>query len=67
MEIIKPGKVKRAKLKCPECGCEFACSKSDMVYFPGAVFAECPQDGCGAAVEVPIGTTLENSTNRSDT
>lgn len=58
MEIIKPGKVKRAKLKCPECGCEFACSKNEMTYTREAVFAECPQDGCGANVEVPIGTTL---------
>lgn len=58
MEIIKPGEVKRAKLKCPECGCEFACSKSEMEYIHEAVFAICPQDGCGAAVEVPIGTTL---------
>lgn len=58
MEIIKPGKVKRAKLKCPECGCEFACSKSEMEYIHEAVFAICPQDECGAAVEVPIGTTL---------
>ena len=24
MEIIKPGKVRRVKLECPECGCEFA-------------------------------------------
>ena len=59
MEIIKPGKVRRVKLECPECGCEFACSKSEMEYIPGAVlFAKCPQDGCGAVVEVPIGTTL---------
>lgn len=59
MEIIKPGKVRRIKLECQECGCEFACSKSEMEYIPGAVlFAKCPQDGCGAVVEVPIGTTL---------
>lgn len=58
MEIIKPGKVGRAILKCPECGCEFVCSKSEMEYTHEAVFARCPQDGCGAAVEVPIGTTL---------
>lgn len=45
-------------MKCPECGCEFACSKSEMEYIHEAVFAICPQDGCGAAVEVPIGTTL---------
>lgn len=45
-------------MKCPECGCEFACSKSEMEYIHESVFAICPQDGCGAAVEVPIGTTL---------
>lgn len=67
MEIIKPGKVKRAKLKCPECGCEFACSKSEMEYTLESVFAKCPQDGCGAAVEVPIGTTLRTEPAKQHT
>lgn len=55
MEIIKPGKVRRVKLKCPECGCEFACSPAEMVRRYGFVFAECPQEGCGKSVEVPNG------------
>lgn len=67
MEIIKPGKVRRAKLKCPECGCEFACSKSEMEYIHEAVFAICPQDGCGAAVEAPIGTTLRTEPAKQHT
>ena len=67
MEIIKPGKVKRVKLKCPECGCEFACSKSEMEYILGAVFAKCPQDGCGAAVGVPTGTTLRTEPAKQHT
>lgn len=56
MEIIKPGKVRRVKLKCPECGCEFACSPAEMVRRYGSAFAECPQEGCGRSVEVPHGT-----------
>ena len=55
MEIIKPGKVRRVKLECPECGCEFACSPVEMVRRYGTVFAKCPQDGCGRSVEVPNG------------
>lgn len=55
MEIIKPGKVRRVKLECPECGCEFACSPAEMVRRYGTVFAKCPQEGCGRSVEVPNG------------
>ena len=55
MEIIKPGKVRRVKLECPECGCEFACSPVEMVRRYGTVFAKCPQEGCGRSVEVPNG------------
>lgn len=55
MEIIKPGKIRRVKLECPECGCEFACSPAEMVHRYGAVFAKCPQEGCGRSVEVPNG------------
>lgn len=55
MEIIKPGKVRRVKLECPECGCEFVCSPVEMVRRYGTVFAKCPQEGCGRSVEVPNG------------
>lgn len=55
MEIIKPGKIRRVKLECPECGCEFACSPVEMVRRYGTVFAKCPQEGCGRSVEVPNG------------
>lgn len=37
MEIIKPGKVRRVKLECPECGCEFVC-----VVLSGATVTEEP-------------------------
>lgn len=56
MEIIKPGKVRRVKLECPECGCEFVCSPVEMVRRYGTVFAKCPQEGCHNVVEVPNGT-----------
>lgn len=55
MEIIKPGKVRRVKLECPECGCEFVCSPVEMVRRYGTAFAKCPQEGCGRSVEVPNG------------
>lgn len=58
MEIIKPGKIREIKLKCDECGCEFTCNLGELTHIGGTAWAECPQDGCGAAVEVPIGTTL---------
>ena len=58
MEIIKPGKIREIKLKCDECGCEFTCNLGELTHIGGTAWANCPQDGCGAAVEVPIGTTL---------
>ena len=55
MKIIKPGKIRKIKLKCDECGCEFTCNSGELTHIYGTAWAKCPQDGCGAAVEVPIG------------
>lgn len=56
MEIIKPGKVRKIKLKCNECGCEFTCHLGELIHRYGSVWAECPQEGCHKSVEVPNGT-----------
>lgn len=57
MEIIKPGKVRKIKLKCDECGCEFTCHLGELTRINGTVCAaECPQEGCHNVVEVPNGT-----------
>lgn len=55
MEIIKPGKIRKIKLKCGECGCEFTCHLGELIHRYGSVFAKCPQEGCGRSVEVPNG------------
>lgn len=67
MEIIKPGKNRNIKLKCDECGCEFTCNLGELTHIGGTAWAECPQDGCGAAVEVPIGTTLRTEPAKQHT
>lgn len=56
MEIIKPGKIRKIKLKCDECGCEFTCHFGELTRIGGTVWAECPQEGCHNVVEVPNGT-----------
>lgn len=56
MEIIKPGKVRKIKLKCDECGCEFTCHFGELTRRYGTVWAECPQEGCHNVVEMPNGT-----------
>lgn len=56
MKIIKPGKVRKIKLKCDECGCEFTCHLGELIRRYGTVWAECPQEGCHKSVEVPNGT-----------
>lgn len=56
MEIIKPGKIKKIKLKCGECGCEFTCHLGELIHRYGSVWAQCPQEGCHKSVEVPNGT-----------
>ena len=56
MEIIKPGKIRKIKLKCDECGCEFTCHFGELTRIGGTVWAECPQEGCHNVVEVPTGT-----------
>lgn len=56
MEIIKPGKVRKIKLKCDECGCEFTCHLGELTHMVGSAWAECPQEGCHNCVEVPNGT-----------
>lgn len=55
MEIIKPGKIRKIKLKCDECGCEFTCTLGELTHIYGTAWAECPQEGCHNAVEVPNG------------
>lgn len=67
MEIIKPGKIREIKLKCDECGCEFTCTSGELTRIYGTAWAECPQDGCGAVVEVPIGTTLRTEPAKQHT
>lgn len=56
MEIIKPGKIRKIKLKCDECGCEFTCHLGELTHIYGTLWAECPQEGCHNVVEVPNGT-----------
>lgn len=56
MKIIKPGKVRKIKLKCDECGCEFTCHFGELTRIGGTLWAECPQEGCHNVVEVPNGT-----------
>ena len=56
MEIIKPGKIRKIKLKCDECGCEFTCNLGELTRIYGTLWAECPQEGCHNVVEVPNGT-----------
>ena len=56
MEIIKPGKIRKIKLKCDECGCEFTCNLGELTRIGGTAWAECPQEGCYNVVEVPNGT-----------
>lgn len=56
MEIIKPGKIRKIKLKCDECGCEFTCHLGELTRIYGTLWAECPQEGCHNVVEVPNGT-----------
>ena len=56
MEIIKPGKIRKIKLKCDECGCEFTCHLGELIHRYGSVWAQCPQEGCHKSVEVPNGT-----------
>lgn len=56
MEIIKPGKIRKIKLKCGECGCEFTCHLGELIHRYGSVWAQCPQEGCHKSVEVPNGT-----------
>lgn len=56
MEIIKPGKIRKIKLKCGECGCEFTCHLGELTRIYGTLWAECPQEGCHNVVEVPNGT-----------
>lgn len=56
MEIIKPGKIRKIKLKCDECGCEFTCHLGELIRRYGTVWAECPQEGCHKSIEVPNGT-----------
>ena len=56
MEIIKPGKIRKIKLKCDECGCEFTCNLRELTRIYGTLWAECPQEGCHNVVEVPNGT-----------
>lgn len=56
MEIIKPGKIRKIKLKCGECGCEFTCNLGELTRIYGTLWAECPQEGCHNVVEVPNGT-----------
>ena len=56
MEIIKPGKIRKIKLKCDECGCEFICNWGELTLIYGTLWAECPQEGCHNVVEVPNGT-----------
>ena len=58
MEIIKPGKIRKIKLKCGECGCEFACRLDELVYRFGSVGVECPQEGCHKSVMIPDGTLI---------
>ena len=55
MEIIKPGKVRKIKLQCDECGCEFTCNLGELTRIYGTLWAECPQEGCHNVVEVPNG------------
>lgn len=55
MEIIKPGKIRKIKLKCDECGCEFTCNLGELTRIGGTAWAECPQEGCYNVVEVPNG------------
>lgn len=55
MEIIKPGKIRKIKLKCGECGCEFTCHLGELIHRYGSVWAKCPQEGCHKSVEVPNG------------
>lgn len=57
MEIIKPGKIRKIKLKCDECGCEFTCHLGELTRIYGTLWAECPQEGCHNVVEVPNGTS----------
>lgn len=56
MEIIKPGKVRKIKLKCDECGCEFTCHLGELIRRYGTAWAECPQEGCHKNIEVSNGT-----------
>lgn len=35
MEIIKPGKIRKIKLKCDECGCEFTCNLGELTHIMG--------------------------------
>ena len=55
MEIIKPGEIRKIKLKCDECGCEFTCTLGELTHIYGTAWAECPQEGCHNVVEVPNG------------
>lgn len=48
--------IRKIKLKCDECGCEFICHLGELTHMYGTAWAECPQEGCHNVVEVPNGT-----------
>jgi hypothetical protein len=68
VEIIKPGKIRKIKLKCNECGCEFICNWGELTRIYGTLWAECPQEGCHNVVEVPNGTPeMQDMTDEPNT
>lgn len=65
MKILKPGKPKRLKLRCFNCGCEFVFEYFGNVYFTETARVKCPQDGCDGEVLLQSGEPYEEPTEQA--
>lgn len=59
MKILKPGKVKKLKCVCPNCGCEFLYEYFGNMFFTESSRVICPQEGCKNEVFLRSGTPYE--------